>query len=177
MTTDEIATTLKQADEAVLEEILREAEARLSAQLIAAIAADQRAMTFLGFLGAITVFLLGAAIAALTAQSPSTSIAAVAALGAVGFVGASCLAYQAWKPIDFEFVGNDPSSWLGDIAGGVKLAAAKAEQCAFYDAMLKDNRKAMERSGRWLTRSVWTAAATVGICAATAIAKLFLGGL
>lgn len=175
MANRDIATTLGKADEAFVDEILREAEARLSAQLEVAVAADQRAMTFLGFLLTLVVFLIGGALAAFTAETPSVSIALIAAIGAVGFVAASYFAYQASKPVNFEFVGNDPSGWVGDVEEGKTLLAAKAEQCAHYDEMLKDNRAAMSRSSEALQRSSAIAAITVGVCGLLAFAKLLLG--
>src|SRR5690606_28598473 len=133
MANKDIGSTLAKADEAMVDEILREAEARLSAQLEVAIAADQRAMTFLGFLLTLIVFLLGAALAAFTAQVPSFSIAVSAIISAAGFLVAAYFAYEASKPIEFEFVGNDPSGWVSDVEDGTTLLTAKAEQCAHYD--------------------------------------------
>ncbi|KQW27656.1 hypothetical protein ASE36_18920 [Rhizobium sp. Root274] len=65
-----LAETLKGADREVLQEILREAESRLSAQLTAAIAADTRAMTFLGFISAVAVATIGAALAIHQSAAP-----------------------------------------------------------------------------------------------------------
>lgn len=56
MDNTELADVLKAADEAFINEILREAEARLGAQLQSAIAADQRAMTLLGFILTLLAF-------------------------------------------------------------------------------------------------------------------------
>jgi len=171
----ETVTTLKTASEAVLAEILREAESRLEAQLTAAIAADQRAMTFLGFLLALVTFLVGAAIAAATASTPSPFVAYLSTAGAVGLMVAAFFAFVATRPIDFEFVGNDPESWLGDVTQGSLLHDALAEQCAHYDDMLKSNRRAMSESSKSLWRSSVAAGITVAICSLVAAGKIVFG--
>ena len=93
-----------------------------------------------------------------------TFIAIVAALAAAGFIWAAVFAYIATRPIQFEFVGNDPDGWVIDIEGKVSLHNAKAEQCAYCDEMLKSNRAAMSASSIALRRSSIIAGLTVIGC-------------
>lgn len=175
MAQKDIAGVLKTAEASVLNEILREAEARLGAQLSAAIAADQRAMTFLGFLLTLVAFLVGASIAAATANTPAPSIAILAAFGAAGFMVAGLFAYGATRPIDFEFVGNDPESWLTDVKEKTSLHDALAEQSAHYDGMLKANRAAMAASSKALRTASIVAGLTVAVCSLAVVAKIVFG--
>lgn len=165
MAHDKLLASLKKASPELLDEIKREAEARLGAQLSTAIASDQRAMTFLGFLLTLVAFLIGASLAAITAATPSPTIANIASTGAGGLGLSGVLAYLASRPIDFRFVGNDPENWTSDIDGGISLHDAIAEQTAFYDKMLKDNRKAMKRGSELLKFASYVAGATILICA------------
>lgn len=165
-----LVDVLKSADRALLMEVLREAESRLQAQLSSALAADMRAITFLGFLAAVTVATFGAGMAAMDKSFP---IAVIAIFTGSGF-GISCFyAFEAARPVDFQFVGNVPSSWRRDIEASIALDDALAEQIAHYDEMLKDNRKAMEESASHLERSANIARITMGIGAFFAVMHLF----
>jgi hypothetical protein len=151
-----LAETLKDADPEFLDEILREAESRINAQLTTAIAADMRAMTFLGFISAIAVASVGTGLAT---YADKPNLAMIALFIGSGFTFAAYYAFEAARPIDFNLVGNDPASWKTDIASGLPLHHAKSEQVAFYDEMLKSNRKAMVESAYHLQ-----GAAKVTIC-------------
>ena len=163
---DKLVASLKKASPDLLNEIKLEAEARLDAQLSTAIASDQRAMTFLGFLLTLVAFLIGASLAAITAATPAPIIANIAAGGAVGLGVSGILAYLASRPIDFRFVGNDPESWTGDIEGEISLHDALAEQTAYYDKMLKINRKAMKQGAELLRWASIIAGVTDQACGA-----------
>ena len=161
---DKLVASLKKASPELLNEIKLEAEARLDAQLSTAIASDQRAMTFLGFLLTLVAFLIGASLAAITAATPSPTIANIAAAGAIGLGLSGVLAYLASRPIDFRFVGNDPESWTGDIDNNISLHDALAEQTAYYDKMLKANRRAMKIGAELLRWASIVAGVTVLVC-------------
>lgn len=167
-----LAETLKDADPDLLDEILREAESRLSAQLTTAIAADTRAMTFLGFISAVAVATVGAGLATYTVNQQLGTLALFVGLG---FIASAFFAFQAARPIDFDLIGNDPASWKKDILNGVSLHDAKAEQVAFYDEMLKSNRKAMDESAYNLRRAADVVFGTIAIGAVFAI--LFVGSI
>jgi cell division septal protein FtsQ len=163
MDTNALSEVLKSARQDVLQEILRESEARLHAQLQAAIAADQRAMTFLGFLLTLVVFFLTAALATTTTTTPNVAIMNLAATGAIGTGAASILAFLATRPVNFDFVGNDPEQWIEDISANIELHAAIAAQVAFYNEMLLANRKTMKRSARLLTAASFLALVTIAV--------------
>lgn len=151
---------MKDADPDLLDEILREAESRLNAQLTTAIAADARAMTFLGFISAVAVAATGAGLAVFV-DKPNLAILAL--FTAVGFIIAAFFAFEAARPIEFNFIGNDPASWKKDVENGVSVHQAKAEQVAFYDEMIKANRKAMSDGGDQLQKAVRVALFTIAI--------------
>ncbi|KAA3499134.1 hypothetical protein DXM26_22825 [Agrobacterium tumefaciens] len=155
-----LAEILKEADSDLLNEILREAESRLNAQLTTAIAADARAMTFLGFISAVAVATTGAGLA-VYGEKPTLGVLAL--LTAIGFIVAAFFAFEAARPIDFELIGNDPASWKKDIQQRVSVHQAKAEQLAFYDEMIKANRKAMADSAYQLQMAVRVAIGTTSI--------------
>lgn len=90
-----LAETLKDADPDLLDEILREAESRLSAQLTTAIAADTRAMTFLGFISAVAVATVGAGLATYTVNQQLGTLALFVGLG---FIASAFFAFQAARP-------------------------------------------------------------------------------
>ncbi|MDK4730349.1 hypothetical protein [Rhizobium phaseoli] len=139
---------LKTASPEVLNEILREAESRLAAQLTTAIAADARAMTFLGFVATLAVASLGASLAVVASNG---WLACIGIVVGGAFTAAGMFAFEAAKPIDFQAPGNDPSLWEADILASISAHNAIAEQTAHYDEMLKENRAAMEASARSLT--------------------------
>jgi hypothetical protein len=153
-----LVDSLKSADGDLLNEILREAESRLEAQLTSALAADSRAMNFLGFVSAIAVASIGASLAAIESN---IALAAIGLLVGVGMMIAAFSAFSAAKPIDFQMVGNYPSEWVGDITDGATLHDALAAQVAFYDEMLKANAAAMAGNAASLASAAASAKATV----------------
>lgn len=155
-----LAETMKDADPDLLDEILREAESRISAQLTTAIAADARAMTFLGFISAVAVATTGAGLA-VYGEKPTIGILAL--FTAIGFIIAAFFAFEAARPIDFELIGNDPASWKKDVENSVSVHHAKAEQVAFYDEMIKANRRAMADGAYQLQMAVRIALGTTAI--------------
>lgn len=161
-----LAEKLKQADPDLLKEVLRSAESRLDAQLTTALAADSRAMNFLGFTAALAVASIGASLAILASDEV---LAAIGLIFGAGFVVAAWFAYEAAKPIDFEMIGNYPSEWVSDIVGSVSLHDASAELAAHYDEMLKNNSAAMVASGSKLTLSAKIAKISVLIGAVGAL--------
>ncbi|KQW27044.1 hypothetical protein ASE36_18930 [Rhizobium sp. Root274] len=94
-----------------------------------------------------------------------------------GFIVSAIFAFEAARPVDFEFVGNDPSSWKSDVASGKDLSHALAEQIAFYDEMIKANRKAMAASAEDLQRASNVMIWTVGVGAVFVAAYLAWQGI
>lgn len=158
-----LAERLKAANPDMLQELTREAEVYLAAQLTAALAADQRAYTFAGTITAASVLLVGAAYALATAPNTNHWLIWVSVGVAAGLFVAAWIAVTSARSVDFEFSGNQPSSWLADIEAGKSLAHALAEQCAHYDVMAGANRKTMEHNGWMFNWAVNLALTSVGI--------------
>lgn len=155
-----LAEELKRAKPEVLQEIVREAESRLAAQLSTALAADMRAMTFLGFIAAVVVAAIGFA---LTTFDYNRVLSMITLLIGAGFTVAAGFAFEAARPIDFHCVGNNPDQWVLDIQNGISLHDALAEQAQHYSEMLNHNREAMEVNSQALFRSAKVVLGTVVI--------------
>jgi hypothetical protein len=153
-----LVDVLKRADRETLDEILREAESRLAAQLTSALAADGRAMNFLGFVAAIAVATIGASLAII---GSNVSLALIGLFVGLGMTVAAFSAFNAAKPIDFQMVGNYPSEWCDDVLAGATLKDSLAAQAAFYDEMLKANALAMATNADGLARAATSAKVTV----------------
>ena len=143
----------------MLAEIIRQAEARLNAQLTAGVAADQRAMTFASLLLAAAAVLLGAALAA--TLSPPRLIMLVAV--GIGFVIAAAMAIWTAQPSDWDYVGNAPSEWFCDIDTGKALHSAMAETAMWYDEMIAGNETVVASAAVVMRRAVWLAILTTGL--------------
>lgn len=131
------------ADEALLDEVIRQAEARLSAQLTCALAADQRAVNFASILASLAVALFAAAINIADSQQPMAIVAVIVSLL---IAGASGLIIWGARPVYFHFVGNNPASFIEDINKHRSLNNIKSEINLHYDDMIKDNQKKMEKN-------------------------------
>lgn len=135
--------TYAAADEALLREIVRQAEARLNEQGEVTRSAEQKAVQITAVLG--TLAAAGFPIAAQAWESNYHGLSVGAAVaGALCFV-ASLLAVAACFPEKFDVVGNDPANWLEDIAAKKPLTRTLAETAHNYDQALKRNRVRMVR--------------------------------
>lgn len=145
------------ATDDVLDEIVRQAEARLDAQLTSAIAADQRAMTFAGLL-----FAGAAALGAFAPSSAANSDSIALLLVGIGLAIGGAFATASARPAAWEYVGNVPSGWLGDIQSGKSLKDSKAEMAAFYDEMIAVNETSIGSAGRFMRTAMRIAFVSVG---------------
>lgn len=123
-------------------EAIREGEIRVQAQLAAAIAADQRALTLAGFqIGAATAAMAGSA--ALLVAGRDFIIAGCAIAFSAGLIIAAWLAVSTVRPSGFFFPGNDPENWLPSkwISATMadSTAQARMEQASNLSLMIKDN--------------------------------------
>lgn len=164
MTTSPYAT----ADENVLDEIIRQAEARLNAQLTAAVGADQRAMTFAGLL-----FAGAAALAAIAAQNITSDQSGILIFVCLGLSISGALAAVSAAPSAWEYVGNVPSAWVGDIQSLKPLRESKSEMANYYDDMLATNETAIAKAGRLMRSSMGGAFLSV-ICGVVLVAWQYL---
>ena len=141
------------ANAEMLAEVIRQAEARLDAQLTAALGADQRAMTFAGLLLAGVGALLGGAFGMSSTTHILGPVIAVALIMTVAFA----LAVWSAQPTAWEYVGNVPSEWLADIASNKPLHQGRAEMAEYYDQMIATNEAAIGRAARLMKWSIRTA--------------------
>ncbi|RWE84211.1 MAG: hypothetical protein EOS63_03565 [Mesorhizobium sp.] len=158
-----LSNQLRLADTSMLQEILREAEAYLGAQLTSAIAADQRAYTFSGTVGAVSILLVGASYTLATLAVPNSLLSLTSLLAAGALFVAAWMAVMSASSIDFEFSGNQPGHWGDDIERGIEMRDALAEQCDHYESMITANTAAMAKNASLFNSAVNIALAAIGI--------------
>lgn len=160
----DLKQALDGADEDCLMEIVRLAESRLAAQLSTVLACDQRAMTFLGFVTAVAVVLVGTSV-----STTNDILATIAGLAGLGFALSGYFAFRAARPVAFETVGNDPSCFIDELKAREKKKKYLSEQALFYDEMLKENRVVMAENSHSLRVASGVAEITVAVGGAFAI--------
>lgn len=156
----------KAASSDTLREIKREAEAYLAAQLQAGIAADQRAMSFVGLMAAAAVVVAGGGGSLLLADKPNALIGWICLVIAIGFAAAMGLAAVSARPVNFWYSGSMPIDWQGDIASNIAYSDSLPEQLVNLNQRLKENNATLKHNARvmfWAIIVAWT--------------SLFLGGL
>jgi hypothetical protein len=168
---------LKDLSADVLGEVVREAEIRVDAQLQAAIASDQRALAWSGFLITITLASMGAATALFQAgQMPSLALVVFAF--AVLAAGCALVAMDAVRPSKFCFPGNLPSNWLPDewiTEGSFDLGHARYEQALALDEMIQKNANWAERAANRLRLSMDLTATALILCGVLALVVVVAG--
>lgn len=152
----------KSADGELLDEVIRQAEARLNAQLTCALGSDQRAINFASVLATLSVGLFAAGVSIADKQVP---LAIVAMIVSLIISGASGLIIWGSRPIRFHFIGNTPSSFISDINNNKSLNMVKSEVSLHYDDMINENHKLMKRNSKFFK------------CGSTIIAFSFLIGV
>jgi hypothetical protein len=157
--------SLRALSDDVLAEIVREGETRVLAQLQIATAADQRALTFAGFLVAAATAALGGGIALMKATNPDPILAAVAFVFAFGALIGSGLAMVTVWPRKFAIPGNEPINWLPAEwrwqNKGFSLKEARVEQaCCLQEAILK-NQRAARKAAELMHWSMYASAGSV----------------
>lgn len=153
------APSFASANPELVEEVIAQADARLQAQLTAALAADQRAMTFAGLLFAGIAALIGFAAAHSGALHNECGMVAVT----LGFVVAAALACWSARPVKWHLVGNYPSSWDEDVRLSKRLPQTRAETAANYEEALQENERALQSAATFMRLSM-----TVGLVSAVA---------
>lgn len=139
-------------------EVIREAELRLEAQLVAANASDQRAMAWAGFLITVGVAAVGGAISLLISKQ-HLLLAADAAGFAIHVMIAGARAISAVRPAEFCFPGNLPENWLPKNwnvapAGSDDWNGARREQASDLNNRIKENAKWAKETGLYLKYSI-----------------------
>lgn len=168
--------SLRELDNDVLREVVREAERMLDAQLTTANAADQRAMAWAALITSGAVAILGGS-AALLVTGKSLAVAGVGVIVAMIMGFAILKASDVVRPKDWHFPGNMPSNWAPDqwqcYGEGIScdLHQAMLEQASLLDEQIRENVDAARRSGEMLKLSMDLAIFAI------AIGVLAVGGL
>lgn len=158
-----------------LQEIVRQAEVYLGAQLTASIAADQRAIAFASALAAAAVVLVGAGLALLIAEKPNPELGWTAISTAVGFLVAMAFANFSAMPAVFWFAGNSPERWNDDVHSKQSLQVSLAQQLSHYSDMIADNDRLMRRNSRQMLAAIWIAWGTLVTASTVAIYLIACG--
>jgi hypothetical protein len=143
----------------ILEEVVREGEAMLAAQLTVATAADQRAMTFAGLLIAAATAATGGVIALVLSDKPAWTVVVIGTVYATAAIVAAGLAIWSAKPSAFSFPGNEPALWHPDlwqvgIGGPHSIHQARVEQAVNLQSQIGKNKNALSRNARWMRAAV-----------------------
>lgn len=155
----EAAPLLTLGDE-VLGEIVREAEQRLQAQIVVATAADQRALTLVGFQVSISTAVLTATLALALSDNPDRVICGIGFFLTVTLLVAAFYGIDSIRPKDFSFPGNFPSLWLPHnwLCHGSPitptLQQARVEQCICLEKALNENQSSMEKAAQDIKLSI-----------------------
>lgn len=127
----------------VLDEVVREGELRLEAQLQIATAADQRALTFAGFQITAGTASLAGGVALMTAQSPDYLLALIALIFALAILIAAGITLWTVVPRKFKTPGNQPLNWAKSAwrwsDKGFDMKAARVEQAACLEESIDAN--------------------------------------
>lgn len=142
------------------------ADAQLQGQLTAAVAADQRAMVFAGFLAAAAAALGSAAATVLTGNTIDRFVGGLAIFAAGGMLAAMVIAMIAARPVVWFFPGSYPADWQIDFSTNKPEIERYQELLADYDSRIYKNGRRMLWNGRLISAS-----------AIVAVAILFISGL
>lgn len=128
-------------------QILALGESYLKAQLQAAIAADQRAVTMTSILSATALAVVGASIAYFQVSKNVPTFAAAIATASVLLFAAACGAWAA-RPMVFWFPGNTPANWydvrFGDFITNVGGEAENySDRISWNNEILAANQSAL----------------------------------
>ena len=175
----EIQNAMLAADEAVVDEIIREAEIFIGEQFKAALAADSRALTLASVLGAAATLATGNLISISGSQPHIWPYAFGVVIIILALVLALINAVSAAKPISFEYNGNSPDQWLSDIVERKSLAEARAGQAFAYAVGIRTNKISLETNQRRITRAMTIALVGVivgiGVAAFIAVVRFSAG--
>lgn len=157
-------------DDKILIEVVREGEIRIQAQLSAATSADQRALTWTGFVLTLALAVGGGAITlGLSGQQPALAVDGMLLSGLLAL--SAYYASRSVRPAQFCMPGNEPENWLPtEWAPGKprSLRQARIEQATCLNNQIADNKEVAARMARELNLSMslaFTAIFVAGIFA------------
>ena len=151
MDENESAIDWSDVDLETARQILHQGEVFLSAQLTAALAADQRAMTsasiFIGF----AAVMLGASLA-YWGEHKDVALFVAGLTGAVLMFSASVCCFLAARPRDFYYPGNHPNRWWNVCTE--RLAVLTAGETENYQEVIDANAGVIASNNKWLGRGI-----------------------
>jgi hypothetical protein len=158
-------------DQEVLDEIVREGELRLSSQFETATAADQRALTLIGFQTAAATAAIGASVALLLGKEPHYYFLCVGFFITCGLLVAAFKAMDSVRPKLFGFPGNYPANWFpsewasfATAPHDLSMKRARVEQCCGLDDRIRKNLEILETNAKSVKFSIdisfWSVAMT-----------------
>jgi hypothetical protein len=168
-----LANDLKNADENMLREIIREAELFLDSQLTAGTAADQRAVTFSSVLAATAAVLIGGFVASFATTAPTIKLAWVVFPMSAGLIIATVFSTLACRPTEWRYPGSNPRHWAEDAKAKVSMVDALAEQAGLYAIAIGKNKDVLEKNARLMKWALQTSGLTLllGTVAGIAVAS------
>lgn len=148
------------ASEDQITQIITHAESVLQSQLTVALAGDQRALTFAGFIAAAAAALVGGA-AVLLIGKDNHFVGYLALSASLGLLISMAAAVYSSRPASFEWAGTEPATWYGDIEAGMSVPDSLRQLAAHYQEMIVSNRATLDDGSKWLRRAQWIALATL----------------
>ena len=172
---------LRSLSQGVLDEIVREGEERLKAQLQIATAADQRALSIAATQIAAATGSLAGGIALALGNKPDWWLAGFAIAFAFGNAVAAQRAISSVRPKGFHIPGNRPSNWLPDrwmgaAADGHGIKQARIEQAACLDGEIEENKRLMDEATKKVKQSIDGWVALVFVAAVALVVTLAIRG-
>jgi hypothetical protein len=166
MAEDNPTESLKNLPQEVLEQIVREGELMMQAQLQTHLATDQRAITFAGLMLTAATASFGAAIALVRVTPPDRALAEIAGWFAVGLIAAAGLALITAFPRKFCLPGNEPKNWRTDHwePGKRDTKQARHSQVKILQSQITKNRRLAKTKGQIQLASFIIAYITCLIC-------------
>jgi hypothetical protein len=177
MAVDKDYDGLRDLDDNVLGEVVREGEAKLEAQLQIATAADQRALTLASFQITAATAAVAGGVALMTSQQPDKLLALIAFLFALALLALAGLALWTVVPRKFKIPGNMPLNWRKDQwrwqDKGFDIKAARIEQAACLEEQIATNREQLDGSAGLMRISFLGTIITAAISALLLMIILF----
>ncbi|TXM93930.1 hypothetical protein FV232_22315 [Methylobacterium sp. WL30] len=168
----EITDTFATAEDGTLDLIKREADAYLGAQLTVALAGNQRAMTFFGFLATAASVIATASVTVLVTKPDFLPFGIIGLAVVAGLLAAMVLANLSAMPDAFSYVGNTPAGWVADVKGKKPLGLSKAEALEDSAECITANRAVLERAAKLIRWAMWTAWGSISLGALVSLVTL-----
>ena len=148
----------------VAREIARQGEVRLATLLTTAIAADLRAITFAGILGATATVIAGATLAHWTSSGPRLQLVLCGGVVALMLFIAMALAIWTGRAANFKYPGGNPDSlreWAWDGEGWRDEIQLLDATGARYEESINRNAWFLIKNGRIFNAAMYVSSAAL----------------